>query len=237
MTNKENCKNYIKKGIAFTLATAAGFFFFECSRPVIQKSQDQSVKKIFLPEEKIQTTQEDIPKFSPLPEKIKDSELEKLVVHSPETQRRLEILEKKVDEIPKAPEYKLSRFHCAEYAVRAAKDLYRKEFVSSNAFNLRYCNKVISEIENPNQIYQLIDNGILKPGMIVGTTNPNSPYRNAADQSGQKAEYTHVVVYVGKNKDQEPEFIHQRESTIENVTLTQLLNMRLTPVEVLDTRE
>ncbi len=131
------------------------------------------------------------------------------------------------------PIYRLNSDHCSEYALLAARKLFGKEYNWRNTWDLRYKNQVVSEIKNNENILELIINNKLKPGMIVGTKIPNSNYENEIDLEGNKAKYTHVLVYVGINQDNEPEFIHQLGSRIMKSSLLELEKKKFIPKEII----
>ena len=136
----------------------------------------------------------------------------------------------------KAPKYKIKNDHCSEYAVLSAKKLFNKDYNPEHSWNLRYYNKIISEVKNKGELICLAEDAILRPGMIVGFDNPNSRYKNQRDRKGKKAEYTHVSLYLGTN-GKDLQFAHQFGKKIEKINLDELINKDLMPKEVLDSEK
>ena len=133
--------------------------------------------------------------------------------------------------ILKAPRYRIQSNHCSEYSQRAAKEIYGKNYSRGNAWDLGKNNQIVQEIKETDDLIALADSGILKPGMIIGTYNPGS----SVNRKGRK--YTHVVTYIGKNEDNQPEFIHQWGTIQEKMDLNELKQKKLRPVEIIDEKE
>ena len=128
---------------------------------------------------------------------------------------------------------------CAAYAVSVARDHFGKSFKFGDAWNLRYNNshKVVSEVKGRNHFKELVADGTVKPGMIVGIYYPFSSYLNHKDQTGAKVEYTHVAVFAGVNPQGEPVFYHQFKDRTEKITLNKLTTSLGSDIhEVIDTR-
>jgi len=134
----------------------------------------------------------------------------------------------------KAPKYRLKSENCAGYARRAAQKLFKKEYSYGDDWDMVYRNKIISEVKDSTDIYKLINQKNLKPGMIIGFKNPHSNHKNKKDEKRKKVTYTHVALYIGVNKNFEPEFIHQEEKTIKKSTLRQMYKSDYKPIVVLD---
>ncbi len=132
------------------------------------------------------------------------------------------------NEIPKTPKFNLRPYRCANYATQAAEKLYRKHYTPANAWNLRDNNNILFPINSYEELETLAKDKIIQPGMIIGTYNPSSS-RNKKNRL-----YTHVVLYIGINKQGEPEFVHQWGSKIKQWTLSELKAKKLKPIEVID---
>jgi hypothetical protein len=147
--------------------------------------------------------------------------------------------EQSSDEI-KAPSIKVKKDHCAEYATKAAYKLFNKKYNRHDAWNLQYTNQIVNELDSIGEIKELIIRGYLKPGMLIGTKRPLTQKqlkKYGKDLKGNTPEYTHVVVYAGVNDNLEPEFVQQYGRKIEKLTLSELVNKDLIPVEILDTSD
>jgi hypothetical protein len=149
-------------------------------------------------------------------------------------QRRIK--EQSSDEI-QPPYYKLNPNMCARYATLAAKNLFDEEYKTGNAWNMRYSNKIAHPLKNKEKLTDLIIDNILRPGMIIGAEQPRSKYKGVKDSQGNKAEYTHVLLYVGLNDNKQPEFIHQFGRRIEKITEKDFEKRKLTPKEIITTKE
>ncbi|MBP7708762.1 hypothetical protein KA107_03680 [Candidatus Pacearchaeota archaeon] len=99
-----------------------------------------------------------------------------------------------------APKYNIPDNHCAQYARQAAKDLFGKIYPRADAWNMRYDSKIVARSEkgiSEEKLSKLAEAGVLKPGMILGVYNPRSTYNGHTDKTGNKLEYSHVVIYTG----------------------------------------
>ncbi len=113
---------------------------------------------------------------------------------------------------------------CAAYAVRTARDHFGKPFHYENAWNLRHSknHEIVAKVEDNNHFKQLIANGTVEPGMIVGIYYPFSSYLNHKDKTGEQVAYTHLAVFAGVNQKGEPTFYHQFKERTESITLSDL---------------
>jgi hypothetical protein len=133
----------------------------------------------------------------------------------------------------RAPRYRIEANHCSQYAALSARKLFDKKYNRHEAWNLRYKNKIVHEIKENETIKDLIIDGKLKPGMILGIEYPESSHVNDKDLMGDTVKYTHVAVYMGIN-NKEPEFIHQFGENIEKITEEDFEKKNLIPKEILD---
>ncbi|MCX6750843.1 MAG: hypothetical protein NTZ83_05275, partial [Candidatus Pacearchaeota archaeon] len=115
-------------------------------------------------------------------ESYESSRLEKLVEEYRESVFKQRAEEQSSDKI-RVPYFRISSGNCSEYAKKSAHKLFGKEYVwdkkkhdAGAAWNLRYYNPVINEIDSIGEIKELIIEGNLKPGMILGMYNPKSKY-------------------------------------------------------------
>lgn len=133
-----------------------------------------------------------------------------------------------------APYFKIKPYHCSEYVVLSAKKIFDKEYVIEDAWNLRYKNKIISEVTNYNNFLDNLFNGEIPEGSVIGFYNPHSRYNHRKDFSGKKIKYSHVGLYIGLDSLNNPQIIHQWNKNIEKISLEKLLNdKQLKPIEVL----
>ena len=150
------------------------------------------------------------------------------------------VLEKKITEapiqmqIPNAPVYNYPNENCAAYAIRTARDIFHKNFKYSDAWNARYNNRIVTSVKDKTELTDLIEKSVLKPGMIVGVYYPFSNYLNKTDQKGKKVKYTHLAVFAGVNKKNEPVFYHQFRKKETKVTLKKLIGMIGSIKKILD---
>jgi hypothetical protein len=132
------------------------------------------------------------------------------------------------------PKIRVKPSHCSEYAVKSAKDIFGKEYIRQNAWNLRYYNKIEKSIENSDSLYSYLSKREFSEGVIIGMYNPHSKYNRKYDFNRKRVKYSHVVLYIGLDSLQNPQFIHQWGRKKEKVGLEGLLEKGLRPVEVLD---
>lgn len=122
---------------------------------------------------------------------------------------------------------------CSAYAKRAASQIYGEDYAGGNAWNLRYHNRRVASLSSAT-LESLAQKEIVQPGMLVGIQYPRSRYRNTRDETGRKAKYTHVGVYIGNNKKGQALIAHQFGKKTYVHTTAQLKRMGLKPIEVLD---
>ncbi len=88
---------------------------------------------------------------------------------------------------------------CSRYVRYAAKDLFGIKYPAADAWDIRDdVNVEEIKVDSKNTLENLVKNGSLKEGMIVGFYNPKSSYNNVAKEDG--AGYTHVMLYLGKDE-------------------------------------
>jgi hypothetical protein len=98
---------------------------------------------------------------------------------------------------------------CAAYARMAAEELFGKEYSYSDGWDRQYNDKVVSNINNNENLRNLERQGILEPGMMIGAYYPNSPYLGKTDSHGNEITYTHNLIYLGKNPEGQLIFVDQ----------------------------
>lgn len=164
---------------------------------------------------------------------IKESNLEKSINYSDS----LGIPE--YDSIPELAKFKIKSLNCSKYVQLAAQEYYGPvdSFPQRDAWNMRYPSKIVAKFKTKDkyiEMEKLRQEGILKPGMILGVYNPNSNHNDEIDESGHKAKYTHVLLYVGKDKDGNLLFDHQWNKKTMRVNGNWIKQNYLNPIEILD---
>jgi hypothetical protein len=146
-----------------------------------------------------------------------------------------------MQDIPEAPDQDYGSLNCAGYAARTANMKFHKLYVHTDAWDLGYENRVVTQINHPADLVDLVDHNILTPGMLVAFYNPDSWYKDNKDKKRKKVRYTHVAVYAGlENKGKNRGklmFYHQFHSTIETISYQELLELGLKPVEIIDEKK
>jgi len=173
-------------------------------------------------------------------DRLGKSNLEKRIKQQREYIFEQKSIEQNSDKI-KAPHYKnIPPGYCARYATTASKKMFGKEYENHEAWNLRYKNKIVENLDSIGELKELVINGKLEPGMIIGIYNPKSNKNKRKDLTHNKIKYSHVMVYAGINKDNELEFIHQLGKKIEKINLSdiqELENKGWKLIEILDDSE
>ena len=131
---------------------------------------------------------------------------------------------------------KLPPLRCSQFVRMAAKDLFGKNYSSSDAWERRYNDNLIDSV-GQKELKNLEEEGVLLPGRIVGFYNPRSRYNSTNDSRGFPVEYTHNALYLGKNIFGNLVFAEQRGEKIRITSLEEFIKEGLTPVEILDSRE
>lgn len=138
-------------------------------------------------------------------------------------------------------EIKLKPLMCSSYARQASEEMFGKKFSKgSDAWDRRYIDKLVDKVSNQT-VYEKIDQGVLKPGMIVGVFNPKSTHLNDIDMMGFKVgdvSYTHNMVYIGQRKsDGEAMFCDEFGSTKRVIGMKDIEKKGLSLKEIIDTWE
>jgi len=142
------------------------------------------------------------------------------------------IQEQSSDEIS-TPYYRLKSNRCSQYALLSARKLFEKEYNWEDAWNLRYSNKVIHKFQKEDSMKDLIIDGKLDQGMLIGIDQPKSVYKNHKDKKGQTVKYTHAILYLGLRDDGRPEFVNQLGRRIERITDKDFAKKEFTPKEII----
>jgi LysM repeat protein len=136
------------------------------------------------------------------------------------------IKKKKAPEIfRRAPQYKRYMGYgtkCAGYSVLTSRDMFNKNMFYAKAWNLRYKNEIVTQVNGNNRLKQIAEDGTLKPGMIVAFYNPHSEFNNKKDEKGKRVKYTHTAVFAGERNDGKLIFYHQYVDRMEKISLEDL---------------
>lgn len=145
------------------------------------------------------------------------------------------------DSIPRFVKYKsLKPGSCSLYVLLAGKDLFDKEYTWSDSWDRRYNDKLLKAIDKEKpfeEIKNLIEDKTLKPGMVLGVYNPGSGENYKKDSRGKLRKYTHVLLYVGKDKTGDYVFFHNYGRVQEKITLDDAKKRGFVPREIIDSRD
>jgi hypothetical protein len=158
-------------------------------------------------------------------------------------QRSIEVLVAEAGEtkVLQVPVYSLEHVpsgYCSRYARYAANELFDKKYPGMDAWNRRYHDEVvvpIGEIESIEDLPALAEEGRLKPGNIIGLHYPESTHNEDIDEQGNKASYTHVALYLGRNPEKKLLFVHEYKELTEVMDLEKMKERNLGPREILNT--
>jgi len=135
------------------------------------------------------------------------------------------------------PAYNLAKVHpanCSKYARMCAKKVFGKSYGFSDAWDRRYEDQLVC---NANNLEQLAEDEVLKPGMLVTWNDPESRYARGRDRSGAERNCSHVAVYVGRDsRTNELLFAEQRGWKKQVIGYSRFKSDGLTPVEVIDSK-
>lgn len=143
--------------------------------------------------------------------------------------------EKDFDKIPKQIKFnKLEKDKCASYALLSSQENFGYKYWWKDAWNIRYSSDTES-ISSSDELYALRIKGSLKQGYLVGFYYPDSPRNGEIDCQGNKRAYTHVAIFMGKNKNGKLVFDHQIGKKQERKTLEELSdNYSMKPIEIIN---
>jgi len=143
----------------------------------------------------------------------------------------------KVLNVPVYDENSVPENHCSKYARLAAKSLFDLTYSPADAWNRKYCDKVVAKLSEKNSLEELVKEGTLKQGMIVGIYNPKSLYNFSRDQSGNPIEYTHVALYLGTNLTKELVLVHKYGKKTEVLSAREIKERGLVPKYVFSPKQ
>jgi len=131
--------------------------------------------------------------------------------------------------IPAYSTFKLGPFNCSKLTRLIAEKLFNLNYSPSAAWDRRYhCEQVIPLSGELNRYSDQ-----LEPGSIVGIKIPNSEYNKGKDEQGKERAYSHVAIYIGKDKDSNPLFADQYKTRVRVQNLSKLEKENLKLVEIL----
>lgn len=159
---------------------------------------------------------------------------------APDTTEEFKEIQNKqrIDEIPETIKYNTTGENCSEYVRFTGKKLYNKLYSYTDAWNRQYAEDEKFQFKQgreKKQLDSLRDLNEIQPGMILGAYNPNSP-RNYTirDWKNKKPKYTHVLLYAGRDSSRTHYFFHEWGRKQEKITLNELEDLNLKPIEMLD---
>jgi len=141
-------------------------------------------------------------------------------------------------EVPIYADLKVPAFHCARYVRYAAKDIFDKNYVGADAWNMRYNERiVVSGDELPLTDTQIFEN--IKPGMVLGLYWSDSKYNEAKDIKENPRKYTHVALAIGSANSifgKDYSFAHKVGSETRLDTINELREIGFMPEEILNSK-
>ena len=142
---------------------------------------------------------------------------------------------RKVLDVPVYGTARVRERECSKYVRMAASDLFGKSYSIANAWDRRYKDKLVYEVDD-SFLESLAKQGTLLPGMIVGIRNPDSTHNQDLDILGEQARYTHNALYLGNNRFGRPLFAEQFINAINVRTEEDMRKSHLIPVEIIDVK-
>ena len=82
-----------------------------------------------------------------------------------------------------------------------AYDLFGKDFPPGDAWDRKYTDTVVAQLDKNDSLEELARKGILQQGMLVGVYNQYTSRTSQKDKFGKPADITHVVEYLGMNPE------------------------------------
>jgi len=129
----------------------------------------------------------------------------------------------------------LPKLNCSAYVRKAAKELFNKTYSTCHAWDRRYFDKLMCDVGG-RDLESLVEEEILKPGMVIGTFIVGSGYRDREDCRGDGVKYTHNMLYLGRDIRKKPIFAQQVGSITSIVTEKEVEDELSIPMEVIDSR-
>ncbi len=140
-----------------------------------------------------------------------------------------------IREVPVYGTALMQQGQCARYVRLVADEMFGKIYSIEPAWNRRYCDKLVAEI-GESSLRDLSEQGVLKPGMVIGILNPGSPSEFVLDKEGKRARYTHNALYIGNNGSGEPIFAEQFYLGVKVRTEKCMRADSLEPKEIIDAK-
>lgn len=138
--------------------------------------------------------------------------------------------------VPVYPTTQLGLLQCSAYVRLAAGELFGKTFSISHAWNRRYSDRVVAELESFQDLKPLIEKGVLERGMVLGIYNPLSSFNNNLDFKGNPIQYTHNALYLGRNLAGQPLMAEQFNHLTVVRTESEMRRFGLKPVHIFDSK-
>jgi hypothetical protein len=112
-------------------------------------------------------------------------------------------VESKVLDVPVYHKELVPPDYCSRYARLAAEQMFGKKYPKANAWDIsKVCSRV-ANVGNNEELIALAEDGILKPGMIIGLYYPDTEHNNF------EYPYTHVSLFLGLDSRNRPLFAEQ----------------------------
>jgi hypothetical protein len=126
--------------------------------------------------------------------------------------------------------FNIKQSHCARYTRLQAKNLFNLEFPANNAWDLIYFTEIV---ENLNSLEDLKNSKKLKPGNVILCYNPLSNFNGKKDIKGNEIKFTHTLLYLGEDFNEEKIFIHQYINEQVIINLEEISGYKLIPKYIL----
>lgn len=130
---------------------------------------------------------------------------------APIRRERFYLDERSID-VPLFDSGELPQSYCARFARLASENLFGKNYPISDAWDMRDSDGVFSLALGDDGVVYATKNGILTPGMLVG-----SYYKWSRANDGKRP-YTHLSLYVGTHHG-EPVFLEQFRNEVRLSTM------------------
>jgi hypothetical protein len=121
---------------------------------------------------------------------------------------------------------------CSRYTRLAAQDLFGIPFASADAWNLRYHEEVVGDV-NGKSLSELARDQVMVPGDQVTLHYPASSYNGRSDEQGNELRYSHTSMFLGLDESDEPLVAHKFVDRTRVDTPAELAELDLTPIEVI----
>ena len=124
--------------------------------------------------------------------------------------------------------------HCTKYGRMVAYELFGKDFPPGDAWDRKYTDTVVAQLDKNDSLEELARKGILQQGMLVGVYNPHTSRTAQEDKFGKPADITHVVEYLGMTPEGRAVVAEQYGFTRHIRTEAEMREQGLTPLYIFD---